>query len=996
MKTKLAWRFCLLAIFAIFSVLFFVQKSDAQNQNDAIGIRIVPNPNHYSIYRWYQNQGFTGSPQALTVDGYEALRDGRTVYVNAAHIVPESKQIYTNIYLISYNQDSEDNTVDILGQIISHWKFNDNLPDTEATCSISALKCSSDSECFSGQTCSLDSGTCQLEEGKVCQVDADCPVNFFCDSPKAKIVRDLNRVGKMEELREALSKYRDNNNHYPLISSGSYLPGVSTSLWPSWQETFLSNLSSSSVFLDPINRFGVCSGYDNRTCWDKDAQKFIYSKEGLTLKLPNDSYAFVYTTNESGSDYNLCAVMESRDSSDPLLGYSLNPNDPAGSSCVTATGIMAGGSLISNQAPQISELVLSGISGQEFNGFIKATDRENDPLFWRLETGGNWSGWSAAPIIKGTNDLQQKKIFAEKAGGPGTYPITIVVTDSKGASTATTTSINIRQAGTLAEANEYIYRLDPTMPFNYGYYVSGSTSAPQNTVTLVSGPNVLNMSGIDKTSIAEGINRVKVSYRGIFSTNLTFKEDSESYYKLSASGANDAATENMFVIKIKVEKPILDFSCDTQIRQGQEYNCFIGQKSQGNYNISYSADTPLPDGLELVTVDNESGGQDVYLKGVANVINPGQEIRIKAVNDYGTENMKSFILRINSYCGDGIRQAPNTEGKGGVYNNGYEACDGSSFVASSVEMSDKTRQYACNNPDSGSTPTQISTYDYCIFKSPLDGGGFCGDTYCQTEINNIGGENKSNCPFDCDPNYLGPPPTLGGAGPDLGGFVPQCSLSSPCSSGFECINGFCEAKCWQVTETLRSITITEGDATRANVKYGYKPSTTKTIKHVTYNSTELSAWSKYQTSVKICDREQTQPFYQCNVVNISAPTCYDSNPFDINDCPIGWNSAMTKISNASTQCRTTGSYIAWDPWRKRQRAICYGNESVTRCFGDPCRTTLKSTSLDGRMDASGKCVKNGSMPSGGSSGGGGTIGGDIINDDYQNQDFIDQQKMIQE
>ena len=75
--------------------------------------------------------GFAGgSPQALLVDGYEAIRDGRTVYVNAANIDPNTKLIYTNIYLISYNQDSAAQTVDILGQIITHWKFNSNLNES--------------------------------------------------------------------------------------------------------------------------------------------------------------------------------------------------------------------------------------------------------------------------------------------------------------------------------------------------------------------------------------------------------------------------------------------------------------------------------------------------------------------------------------------------------------------------------------------------------------------------------------------------------------------------------------------------------------------------------------------------------------------------------------------------------------------------------------------------------------------------------------------------
>ncbi|NTW21948.1 LamG domain-containing protein [Candidatus Falkowbacteria bacterium] len=103
---------------------------------DAIGVRVAPNPKHYSALRWYQEQGFKGSPQSLIIDGYEAIRDGRTVYIDASNIVEGAPansqltigdQLYTNIFIISYNQDAEKSTEDIFGQILSNWKFNNNI-----------------------------------------------------------------------------------------------------------------------------------------------------------------------------------------------------------------------------------------------------------------------------------------------------------------------------------------------------------------------------------------------------------------------------------------------------------------------------------------------------------------------------------------------------------------------------------------------------------------------------------------------------------------------------------------------------------------------------------------------------------------------------------------------------------------------------------------------------------------------------------------------------
>lgn len=83
-----------------------------QTSADAIAVRVIPNPKHLSAERWYSDQNFSGSPQSITVDGYEAVRDGRTVYVNVGNA--DSGNLYTNIYLISYNQSAESETVDIL------------------------------------------------------------------------------------------------------------------------------------------------------------------------------------------------------------------------------------------------------------------------------------------------------------------------------------------------------------------------------------------------------------------------------------------------------------------------------------------------------------------------------------------------------------------------------------------------------------------------------------------------------------------------------------------------------------------------------------------------------------------------------------------------------------------------------------------------------------------------------------------------------------------
>lgn len=953
-----------LAAVTVFAVAGFLLWSNNQaaaqptTESDAIGIRIIPNPNHYSVYRWYQSQGFSGAPQALTVDGYEALRDGRTVYINAAHVDPAKKVIYTNIYLISYNQDSSSKTTDILGQIISHWKFNDNLSSQVATCSVSAVKCAQDSDCPSNQACSLSNGTCLLKEAKNCVVDSDCPAGLFCGSLKAMIIRDLKRIGKTEEIREALSKYKEANGTYPLLAAGTYLPGKTTSLWPSWSEVFLPTIGIKTPIVDPVNRFGSCPGYDSKTCWNPTSKQFV-TGSGPALALPANSYALAYTSNQAGSSYNLCAVMESRDTSNPALGYRLEPgvNDD---NCVTATGVMATGSL-TNKAPQIVDLALKGVSGKEFNGFARAVDSEGDPITWTISTGGTWSGWSAAPIIKGVSDVNQKKIYAVRAGNAGNYPITLTVTDSKGLSSATTSNIEIASSSAFGQADEYTYRLDPTVPFSFSFYVSGETSVPSYVLDLVSGIDILRFPGIVRSVASDGVNRHKITYQGIIATSSTgvFNEDKESVYSLRVNGA----TSN-FIIRVKIDPPTLEFNCETQSRLDSHYKCRLGTNKQGVHTISYSSDGPLPAGLNI-TEDPIAEPGVFYLSGKTFTLHTGQEVRIKAVNEYGNPNIKSFVLRVNNYCGDGIAQDPNTEGRGGIFNNGYEACDGMSNVALSAAGSSYKRQYACNTAVNETTPYPINSNNYCVFKSPLEGGGYCGDLYCQTNYeDNTTGSTKF-CPYDCDPNYFGEPPSL--PDPDTGGVTDTaCSGTNPCPTGYDCVNSLCQIKCWDRTETTTAVEVKSGDVSKPG-NYAFWQSDgnalTNDYEARTFSSVHVAGCGDTQSSVKVCTnnglsfQDPDDALTKCrsvSVIRMDNPMC---SSLSIANCPTGCNSRIGQITTISggEDCKKSNSNLAG--WDDRSRVTCYGDRTVKRCVADKCRTTLGSTVEDGYMSLTGQCLK---------------------------------------
>ena len=74
----------------VFCVSFFVLPGvtySSLGSADAIAIKVIPNPNNYSVSTWYAMQGYGGNPSSLLVDEYRALQDGNTVYINAANIV---------------------------------------------------------------------------------------------------------------------------------------------------------------------------------------------------------------------------------------------------------------------------------------------------------------------------------------------------------------------------------------------------------------------------------------------------------------------------------------------------------------------------------------------------------------------------------------------------------------------------------------------------------------------------------------------------------------------------------------------------------------------------------------------------------------------------------------------------------------------------------------------------------------------------------------------
>ncbi|MFA7287072.1 MAG: Ig-like domain-containing protein [Patescibacteria group bacterium] len=358
---------------------------------DAIGIRVVRNDRHLSPTQWYTEQAFKeGSPQDLLVDGYPAVRDGRTVYVAGGNAVQSAGKdvLYTNIYIFSYNQNAKASTVNVFNQLVQNLvltinhlsvgscsKIDTGELSTISLCSNNAAKrCSQNAECGkvcvggtnAGVTCvnndqCTGGGSCTgtgqcVAQPKVCLRDTECGVGYSCNADKPAIARDTKRLADIMTVSDALAGYQygvsctavtpgapgDANcdgllsgpdvtltqwyrsggaimpaycsgadydgdddvdatdvssvtnavranckrpdgatTNFPPLAAGSYVPGTTISVWPSWVAT-LGNALGQQLPADPFNRLAECeassqsfaSTHNVKTCWDEISKTY--------------------------------------------------------------------------------------------------------------------------------------------------------------------------------------------------------------------------------------------------------------------------------------------------------------------------------------------------------------------------------------------------------------------------------------------------------------------------------------------------------------------------------------------------------------------------------------------------------------------------------------------------------------------------------------------------------------------------------------------------
>lgn len=237
----------------------------ADSSGDAIGFRIVQNPGYLSPRAWYLAQGFVGQPKDVMVDGFTAVEDGRTTYAMATNQTTTG-ELYSNIYVISYNEGASQTTRDIYTELRDNLRFAIDVPSVGLCVAADGVTFVTDGQ---GQTVN-------------CSSDAQCDsgAGASCADLKSKLRRDSKRLGDITDLAALVNAYKLENGVVPSLPAGSFVRGLSSSVWESWNSILGGALSSTTMPADPLNYYQQCGGgtlaaYDAETCVDGSSGKYI-------------------------------------------------------------------------------------------------------------------------------------------------------------------------------------------------------------------------------------------------------------------------------------------------------------------------------------------------------------------------------------------------------------------------------------------------------------------------------------------------------------------------------------------------------------------------------------------------------------------------------------------------------------------------------------------------------------------------------------------------
>jgi len=251
--------------------MFFKESGSS---TDVLGLLIYDNPEFLSPQDWFAAR-FPGQAVSSSsyIAGYPAVQTGTTTYIGVTDITGTVARGLMFVFDYNSNQ-AEGETKTIYQRILASAQFNTNLGD---------------------------------------------------ENDRLALQRDTQRRQDLVAVKRSAEAYKTTNGSYPTLSAGTYLPGLSTSKWPSWQATLGETLSR-SLPTDPYNTFakrcsnnasqtcvsdsqcssgGKCSTavctspYDSATCWAESTKSF---------SCPTGSS--VYLSRATNGEFKVYATME--------------------------------------------------------------------------------------------------------------------------------------------------------------------------------------------------------------------------------------------------------------------------------------------------------------------------------------------------------------------------------------------------------------------------------------------------------------------------------------------------------------------------------------------------------------------------------------------------------------------------------------------------------------------------------------------------------------
>ncbi|MBI4407225.1 MAG: Ig-like domain-containing protein [Candidatus Kerfeldbacteria bacterium] len=261
-------------------------SNDPTTNNNLVAVRVYPNDFDGDLTTpgdsvnpdlWYllNTNNADASSSATTIDGYDAVEVGNTTYVAATNLDDGTGIVSPYIYVIAYSSDADEETTAVVAALLEGFKFNRN-DELSASCAIE----------------------------------------------KVALIADADRVTDLGTIAYVLSSYYYNDtdlngtDDFPALASGSYISGFTTSIWPSWNDTF-GTLLGQTLDTDPVNAFadaetscpydppdlsaGETTGtyYDETgTCWDPVLEDFYGPADSeLYLYQYHDADDFALYTN---------------------------------------------------------------------------------------------------------------------------------------------------------------------------------------------------------------------------------------------------------------------------------------------------------------------------------------------------------------------------------------------------------------------------------------------------------------------------------------------------------------------------------------------------------------------------------------------------------------------------------------------------------------------------------------------------------------------------